>query len=1015
MRLIPFHKLMEWISAEYQQDNAIFGIPALKFYRTQDNHNLHIFDGTMETPIGPAAGPHTQLAQNIVAAYLAGARFFELKTIQIIDGEDMHIEKPCILANDEGYNTEWSTELTVSDAMDEYIKAWFALSIISQEYRLGDKNGFIFNMSVGYDFTGITQPKIDRFIEGLKNATATPIWEECKKYIFDNLKHYKHINSDDVDSISGNICKSITLSTLHGCPPQEIEKIAGYLIATKKLHTFVKCNPTLLGYAFTRATLDNMGYGYLAFDDHHFKNDLQFEDAIPMIKRLQALASENQVEFGLKISNTFPVAIKNKELPGNEMYMSGRALYPLTINLAYKLAKEFNGKIRLSYSGGADALNIKDIYATGIMPITCATTALKPGGYIRFNQLANQLDQSYYTDQFVPIRLDILKKVAEDSITSEYHLKNKRGVDNRKLQLKVPLTDCFIAPCIVGCPINQDVPEYIRLVSTGKYLEALELIIKRNPLPFITGTLCAHPCMEKCTRIDYEESVHIRQCKLIAAENGFAQLIDKLPKPIINSTYKVAIIGSGPAGMSAGYFLSQNGVEVTLFETHDKVGGIIEHIIPGFRINREAISNDVRLLEQMGVRFNLNCDPHTLVTDYQKKGFNYVILAVGASKPGSLKLSTCDKTLINVLEFLADYHQALNNINLGKKVAIIGGGNTAMDAARAAIRVKGVEQVSIVYRRTLDLMPADKEELNNAITDGIKFMELVAPITFVNGTLHCQKMKLGTKDASGRPRPVAIEGEFIDLQVDNVIAAVGEKVDTEYLLKNNIQLDEQGKAAVSDTNETSIPGVYIAGDANLGPSTIVESIAEGTKVARAILTKEQNNILDLSSKCQATKDQITEIILKKGQLKPVSEKGRCLECNYLCNICSEVCPNRANVQITVAGMRDINQIVHIDGMCNECGNCETFCPYSSAPYKDKFTLYWNQPDFENSKNNGFIELGKNKFLVRLNGVVNEITFTETGTWDYPIDDGAQKDIANKIKPVIWTIYTEYKYLFVHGK
>ncbi len=1013
MRLIPFDELMEWISAEYKNANAIFGVTANKFFKKENKNNIHIFEGTLEIPFGPAAGPHTQLSQNIIASYIAGARFFELKTVQIIDGEDLPVGKPCILANDEGYNTEWSTELTVPDALNEYIKAWFALSIISKEYGFGDKDGFIFNMSVGYDFAGITQPKIDNFIEGIKNAATTPVWAECKKYVLDNVSKFKNIDAGYVNSITDKVCKSITLSTLHGCPPREIEKIASYLISTKKLNTFVKCNPTLLGYEFTRNTLNKMGYEYLSFDDHHFKNDLQFSDAIPMVKKLQALAKENNVVFGLKISNTFPVEIKHGELPGNEMYMSGRALYPLSINLAYKLAKAFKGDIKLSYSGGADVFNVKDIYETGIMPITCVTTILKPGGYARFNQIAKILEKCYYTDKFVPINVEKLKKVAEGSITNEFHVKDKREVDSRKIKLTAPLTDCFIAPCTVGCPINQDIPEYVRFVSKGKHLEALELITKKNPLPFITGTLCAHPCMEKCTRLDYEEPVQIRQCKLVAAESAFAKLIEKLPKSAINSKFKVAIIGGGPAGMSAGFFLGQNGVDVTLFEKRDKIGGIIEHIIPNFRITREAINNDVKLLERMGVKFILNCDTHVTIEDYKKKGFNYVVLAMGASKPGSLKLSKCDKEFMNALEFLETYNKAPDKIKVGKSVAIIGGGNTAMDAARAAKRLKGVDEVYIVYRRTLKLMPADKEEFNNAKLNGVKFIELVAPVTFLGGVLKCQKMKLGAKDASGRQSPVAIDGEFIDIKVDDVIIAVGEKVDNDYLTTNKIGLNERGKIVISDTNETSIKGVYVAGDANLGPSTIVESIAEGTKVARAILLKELNNALDLSTEFTATKEQIAEINNKIGDLKRVDEKDRCLECSYVCNICSEVCPNRANVQITVSGMKDKNQILHMDGMCNECGNCESFCPYSSAPYKDKFTLYWNLPDFEDNENSGFVAIGENKFKVRMHGKIQEVTFDENGKWDCS-EDG-YGNTAEGIEQLIWTTYTEYKYLFVNSK
>ncbi|MCX7920221.1 MAG: putative selenate reductase subunit YgfK [bacterium] len=1015
MHIIPFADLIRWIFEEYANDRTIFGISESKFYKQKNNDPTHIFSRKIELPLGPAAGPQTQLAQNIITAYLVGARFFELKTVQVIDGHDLQLAKPCILVDDEGYNTEWSTELTVSQALHEYIKAWFALSILAQEFGLGHKDGFLFNLSVGYDYDGITHPKIDRFIEGLKNASSTAIWPECRNYVLTHLNQFNHISADYVDSISPTVSNSVTLSTLHGCPPEEIEKIARHLIAVKKLHTFIKCNPTLLGYDFVRKTLDTMGYGYISFDDRHFRTDLQFSDAIPMFKRLQEFANEHQVEFGLKISNTLPVNITNHELPGNEMYLSGKALYPLAINLACRLAEEFHGELRISYAGGVDAFNIKDICESGLLPVTCVTTILKPGGYTRFYQLAQILEKCNYPKTCIPINVEKLKRIAADAIMNEYYLKHQQTAISRKLSLPVPLIDCFIAPCTVSCPINQDVPEYIRLVDTGKYGEAISLITKRNPLPFITGTLCTHPCMEKCSRIDYDESVFIRHCKLIAAEHGFPQFIRQLSRPALTtkSKCKVAIIGGGPAGMAAGYFLRLSGIEVTLFETRNKLGGIVEHIIPNFRISRTAIENDVKLLELIGVTYKLNYSRHVTIDEYKKKGFKYIVLAIGASVPGSLKLEQCDRELINALTFLASYNQGTGSVALGKRVAVVGGGNTALDAARTAKRINGVEEVYLVYRRTIKFMPADREELELAFADGIKVIELVTPISFINGILTCQKMKLGNNDTSGRPIPIPIPNELIEIQVDSVILAIGEKVDSDYLFNNHIQLDETGKPIVSPDNETSIQNVYIIGDAHLGPSSIIECIAEGFKVARTIVQKELNVTLDLSSKFTYTLEQIAEINLKKGILKTKSENKPCLECNYLCNICSEVCPNRANVQIRVPGLKNFNQILHIDALCNECGNCATFCPYSSSPYNDKFTFFWTLSDFESSKNDGFVSIDKNKFKIRLLGSIKEVTFNDNGTWDYT--HGYTETLAENIRRFIWTTYTKYNFLFINAK
>ena len=177
MRPIPFSELMDQLIFEYRRDGSVFGVRSV--YRHQGDKRLTIFGERPETPFGPAAGPHTQLAQNLIAAYAGGARFFELKTVQKLDGEDLPVSKPCISAVAEGYNVEWSTELTVPDAFNEYVKAWFALKLISAGFGLGARDGFVFNMSVGYDLAGIRTEKLDRFIEGLKNAAATPVWAEC--------------------------------------------------------------------------------------------------------------------------------------------------------------------------------------------------------------------------------------------------------------------------------------------------------------------------------------------------------------------------------------------------------------------------------------------------------------------------------------------------------------------------------------------------------------------------------------------------------------------------------------------------------------------------------------------------------------------------------------------------------------------------------------------------------------------------------------------------------------------
>lgn len=537
---IPFRSLMNWVVTEYADCGEIFGIH--KAYRASGK-SLPIFGERIETPFGPAAGPNSQLAQNIIAAYVAGARFFEVKTVQKMDGADLAacVPRPCILANDEGYNQEWSTELTVPQAMDEYIKAWCALKVLSKVYDLGDPDGFVFNMSVGYDLEGIKGEKVNTYIDGMMDARRTAIFGECKEV----LKELFPAESDFIDAISPRVSGSVTVSTLHGCPPDEIERIASYLISEKHLHTFVKCNPTILGYETARRTLDAMGYDYIVFDEHHFNEDLQWADAVPMFQRLQKLADSCGLEFGLKLSNTFPVDTTRGELPNNEMYMSGRSLFPLTIEMCHRISRQFGGRMRISFAGGAEYFNCDKLFAAGIWPITVATTILKPGGYNRLLQMVEKVEALPYRP-FSGTDTQAICDLSTASHTDFHHVKPIKPLPSRKSDKQVPWLDCFTAPCKGGCPIEQDIPEYVELVRKGLYGPALKLITEKNPLPFLTGTICAHRCQTKCSRNFYDESVRIRDTKLVAAERGYEALMASIQKPAKVAGKKAAIIGGGP-------------------------------------------------------------------------------------------------------------------------------------------------------------------------------------------------------------------------------------------------------------------------------------------------------------------------------------------------------------------------------------------------------------------------------------------------------------------------------------
>ncbi len=864
MTPIPFGKMMDWILQEHKQ-GTVFGVH--RPFVADPARTYDIFGHKLETPFGPAAGPHTQLAQNIVAAYIAGSRFFELKTVQKLDGKDITVEKPCIKADDECYNVEWSTELYVPQAFDEYVKAWFALKVLSVEFGLGASDGFQFNMSVGYDLAGIQLPKIDNFIEGLKDASQTPIFKECLAWLRDNQSRFSRVTAQDMEGISPYVCNSVTLSTMHGCLPQEIERITTYLIEEKGLNTFIKCNPTLLGYDYARQVLDRMGYKYVAFTDFHFKDDLQYADAVPMLQRLQARADKKGLTFGVKLTNTFPVDIKAGELPGQEMYMSGKSLLALSLSVAKKLADDFGGKLRIAYSGGADHFNIHKIVQAGIWPVTVATTLLKPGGYQRLEQFG-QTFAGIAPAAFAGVDAAKVAALVEEAQQDVHYMKAKKALPRRKINKPVPLTDCFLAPCEEGCPIHQDITAYTQLVEEKKYAEALRVIISKNPLPFITGTICYHKCMNKCSRNFYEAPVDIRRNKLEAAMGGYADIMANPPKPATMMGKKAVIIGGGPAGLSAAYFLQLGGIQATVMEKAPLMGGAVRYIIPDNQIGGDTIDKDIRLIEATGVELVNNQEMTDLAS--LQAAYDYVILAIGAVGAGYMKQ-------------------------------------------------KGVAE---------------------------------------------------------KPVP----GAFYK--------ALG------------ISVDEKGRPQVdSKTMKTNLDRVYAIGDGLCGLTSVVESIRDGSAAAAAILGQAV-----AADQFIKTSDQA--VYARRGNLAEAcpdqSDSQRCLHCDSICEHCVEVCPNRANISLTVPGMAK-HQVIHVDYMCNECGNCRSFCPWDSAPYKDKFTLFATEADMENSQNQGFVVLDQasGRCKVRLQGQILDYTVGQTNP-----------AVPEELGKIMLTVLHDYAYLLL---
>ncbi len=1035
MRPIPFGELLTRIMGEFRNHDSIFSIDKAQFYKDDRKNTVNVFSQSCTTPMGPAAGPHTQLSQNIVASYLVGARFIELKTVQIMD--HLEIAKPCIDARDEGYNVEWSTEYTLEKAYDEYLKAWIVLHMIesAMEGKVVEKPSFIFNMSCGYNLEGIKQEKMQIFIDSMIDAGKKPLFDEYineAKALLDegilegsDWEGREECVRKTLDKISRNICPSVTVSTMHGCPPKEIEAICSYLLTEKKLDTFVKLNPTLLGYDTVRKVLDDLGFNYVVLKRESFEHDLQLSDAKAMLHRLVELAGKEGRKFGVKLTNTLGNVNPQDVLPGDERYGSGRILLPLSTRVALILSEEFNGTLPISYSGGVSALSVKELFEIGIHPITLATDMLHPGGYAKMKQLCEICKEAPEAWKKETIDVSRLRKFVE-TVSSPKGIAGKefRGTNSSKVGTPLSLFDCYVAPCVEACPIHQPIPEYVALAGEGRLAEALSLIYTSNALPNITGWICDHQCQNHCTRMDYEGPVQIREVKRIAAEKGFDEFKASMwEKPDEPADVKAAVIGAGPAGLAAAYFLALAGFDTSVFEKEKNAGGVVANIIPEFRIPLEAVEKDVQFIKDNGVKFNFGTEK--TIKELRDEGFEYIFVGVGATASNDPHVSG-NGPRESAISFLLRSKNG-EKIDLGKNVVVVGGGNTAMDAARMAIRTQGVESVTVVYRRSQSEMPADREEYEMALSDGVKFLFLANPSDVTDGIMNVKKMVLGEKDASGRRKPVE-SGETFSLDCSYMISAIGEKADQNVL--DAIGVGEEGK-------------VYIIGDTKTGPSTVVRCIASAQSAVDDAIDKVYEDILsqdddekecDCEGECTCS-SQEEEVIEEDEDIDEIrseeddffasirekkssvllsasktskdflkTEAKRCLECSYYCNKCTEVCPNRANVMLD---MRDTGlfddpfQILHLDAYCNECGNCAAFCPHDGGPYLKKFTLFSRPDDFENSTNSGFY-CENDQVKIRLDGKIIDGEIDKDGK--------LVADVPEEVKAMVETVFVSYSYL-----
>ena len=516
--------------------------------------------------------------------------------------------------------------------------------------------------------------------------------------------------------------------------------------------------------------------------------------------------------------------------------------------------------------------------------------------------------------------------------------------------LEDPRRRCF-PPCRTACPANVNVQAYVSLVSQGRFKEALEIVRRSIPFPAVCGRVCFSPCEEACERNNIDAPVSIRLLKRLVSDAEY-EASKSLSKEAVPKSQdeKVCIVGSGPAGMTAAHDLAEMGYPVTVYESQQKIGGMLRYCLPRYRLPEEVIERELEQIVASGVEVFTGAKVGRDITfdELWERGYSAIFVAVGAMNNRSLGIegeSSCG--IYQALEFLSDVRTGKLR-ELDGRVAVIGGGDVAVDSARSAIRL-GAEEVTMVYRRSRDQMPAHSKEVQEAESEGVRFKYLSTPKRFISegGTVRaivCIEMRLGEPDESGRQRPVPVEGSEHEFPIDTVIIAIGEVPDLTFLPtevsitpRNNILVDQV-------TMQTSIPGVFSGGDVVTGPLSVIDAIAAGKRAAMfidlylrghnvsswvegkiverswirewdAVEKKPRQEAVMLSP--EASRGGFEEV--EKGLPRDVGivEAYRCLHCGP----CAECLADEGYCDLDVAEVDE--------SKCVGCGVCVSVCPFDA--------------------------------------------------------------------------------------
>lgn len=876
--------------------------------KLSDPFRLFRYGQELENPFGVAAGPHSQLAQNIVSAWLVGARYIELKTVQVLD--TIAVTKPCMDMLDEGYNCEWSQELTLDAAYEEYLKAYVLLHVL--RHALGhpaaeNGPGFLFNMSAGYSLEGICSAPMQRFFARMLDA----------EHDIARLKKEWAPLYEAIDDIYINPCISnnLTLSTMHGCPAEEIEQIARYFLEELGVHTTLKLNPTLLGAERLREILHGkLGYPVKAMEvpDQAFEHDLSFAKAVELIKTLQAVAQGVGRDFHVKLTNTLEVK-NHGVLPAKEshVYLSGRPLYPLSLSLAKELQEAFAGHLDLSYCGGLNALNAVPTLACGLAPLTVCSDLLRPGGYGKLAQYI-RLARESMASHWVKRLPDFAKIVAgkpdlpsalvanlstevEKVCTPDGEYGYARSLNfphrARKPKRSLPRFDCAAAACQMACPLGLELPEYLGHYAHGEGSSARLALLDANPLHHTQAlyceSLCKHKCEHHCVRKCMDEAVHIQAVRaLVQAESAHEAEPAYTPHP------EAVIFGAGLPGLVCAALLHRAGVTVEVVDFGTGAGPELGALALGFQADRDALAHQ-------GVLFS----------------------RLTSTWPGIIPTNVASYTQIYLTADAIDLEQEPEQkLGLGQSWEYL----------------------------DMELDPAAHVAEERALTTQSAYEKLSTE----------ENLELNLRDA--------MNDILSDVRQYNGNKERPERERTSY------------HACVSDST-TIHGRTFTRGPASLRDAlcegknaahTILTNLIKGQPLAppRPALPLPQ----------AATKfwyNSAPHFIRTAGKAREEAE--RCLQCDLDCGVCVTLCPNRAlqrfclprkagkvietvpvfhvspdgQGQFQYRPLPDLRlsqpvQVFHLADACNECGNCAPFCPSSGKPFIDKTHIHLSRASYD---------------------------------------------------------------------